>query len=402
VSKDRVSRIPRQELIARAGVDAAVVDRLDALGILVSDEQGRFAPSDVYRARLVEACERAGMSAEAIARAIDEGTVSLSFLDLPHYRWAPQGSETFAELADRLDLPLELVQEVSAALGPRRPDADDRIREDDETVFGLMRLAAPMVDADALVRTGRVYVDGLRRIVEAEASLFDTYFVRTLMQVGMTHAQAVDQANVIGAEVTPFQEAMVLALYRRQQERRWTEYTVEGIEQVVEEMGLYRRPARPPAFAFVDLTGYTRLTDERGDEAGARIASEMGSLVDRVAGANEGVPVKWLGDGVMVSFRDPGPAVRATLEMIERAPSVGLPAHGGVAAGPVVVQDGDYFGRTVNLASRIAGGATAGQTLVSELVAELADGEGLSFVPVGPVELKGFAEPVVVYEASLG
>jgi adenylate cyclase len=222
------------------------------------------------------------------------------------------------------------------------------------------------------------------------------------MSAGLTRMQAVDQANVLGAEVTPFQEQMILALYRRQQERRWTEYTVEGIEQVVEEMGLYRRPERPPAFAFVDLAGYTRLTDERGDQAGARIASEMVNLVDQVAGSNQGVPVKWLGDGVMVSFRDPGPAVRATLEIVERVPAVGLPAHGGVAAGPVVVQDGDYFGRTVNLASRIAAGAIAGQTLVSELVAELADGSGLSFREVGPIELKGFAEPVTVYEALLG
>jgi adenylate cyclase len=164
-------------------------------------------------------------------------------------------------------------------------------------------------------------------------------------------------------------------------------------------MGLYRRPARPPAFAFVDLAGYTRLTDERGDTEGARIASQLSSVVEEVASSHEGVPVKWLGDGVMVSFRDPSPAVHATLEIVERAPSVGLPAHGGIAAGPVVVQDGDYFGRTVNLASRIAGGAEAGQTLVSEAVAELADGAGVSFRPVGPIELKGFTEPVTVYEA---
>jgi adenylate cyclase len=399
---DAATRISRDELIERAGVDAALVERLCDLTILVPDEGDRFGPSDVYRVRLVDACERAGMSAEAIARAIEDGKLSLSFVDLPHYRWAPIRSETFAELSARLDLPLDLVLEVGAALGARRPGPDDHTRDDDETIFGLMRLVAPMVDTDAIVRVGRVYVDGLRRIAEAEASLFDTYFVRGLMSAGLTRMQAVDQANVLGAEVTPFQEQMILALYRRQQERRWTEYTVEGIEQVVEEMGLYRRPERPPAFAFVDLAGYTRLTDERGDQAGARIASEMVNLVDQVAGSNQGVPVKWLGDGVMVSFRDPGPAVRATLEIVERVPAVGLPAHGGVAAGPVVVQDGDYFGRTVNLASRIAAGAIAGQTLVSELVAELADGSGLSFREVGPIELKGFAEPVTVYEALLG
>ena len=128
---------------------------------------------------------------------------------------------------------------------------------------------------------------------------------------------------------------------------------------------------------------------------------EMATIVERTVADHEGTPVKWLGDGVMVHFRDPVSAVRATLEMVAAAPDLGLPAHAGVAAGPVVMQDGDYFGRTVNLAARIAAGATAGQTLVSGLVAELAAAPGLSFREVGPIELKGFAEPVTVHEASV-
>jgi class 3 adenylate cyclase len=101
----------------------------------------------------------------------------------------------------------------------------------------------------------------------------------------------------------------------------------------------------------------------------------------------------------MISFRDPEPAVKATLQMVERAPEVGLPAHAGIAAGPVVVQDGDYYGRTVNLAARIAAGAGAGQTLVSGLVAELARHPELSFREIGPIELKGFADKIPVFEA---
>jgi class 3 adenylate cyclase len=64
------------------------------------------------------------------------------------------------------------------------------------------------------------------------------------------------------------------------------------------------------------------------------------------------------------------------------------------------MQDGDYFGRTVNLAARIAGRAAVGQTLVSDTVAELAAGAGVSFRELGPVELKGFASPVTVFEAQ--
>jgi class 3 adenylate cyclase len=51
---------------------------------------------------------------------------------------------------------------------------------------------------------------------------------------------------------------------------------------------LYRRPERPPAFAFVDLAGYTRMTDKRGDEAGARLAADLAGIADTVAGAHDG------------------------------------------------------------------------------------------------------------------
>jgi adenylate cyclase len=101
----------------------------------------------------------------------------------------------------------------------------------------------------------------------------------------------------------------------------------------------------------------------------------------------------------MVHFRDPARAVGGTLAMVERAPEVGLPAHAGIAAGPVVFQDGDYYGRTVNLASRIGAAAGAGRTFVNEEVVRLAAGAGFGFDRVGALELKGFAEPIAIYEA---
>jgi class 3 adenylate cyclase len=400
--EDPESRISRDELVDRAGVESSLVERLCDLAILTPDDEGRFGASDVYRVRLVAACERGGMGAEAIARAIGDGRLSLAFLDRPQYRWAALGSETFGELAERLDLPFDLVRGVAGALGRRRPAAQDRTREDDGAIFELIRLIFPMVDADAIVRIGRVYTDGLRRMAEAESTVFDTYLVGGLMRTGLSYPEAIERASAAGAEMTPLMERMVLALYRRQQERGWTEGIVERIEAVIEETGLTRGTERPTTLAFVDLAGYTRITDELGDEAGARLASELADLVDRESAEHDGTPVKWLGDGVMVHFRDAASAVRATLAVVARAPSIGLPAHAGVAAGPVVMQDGDYFGRTVNLAARVAARAEAGQTLVTDRVAELADGSGSTFREVGPVELKGFAEPVILYEASAG
>ncbi|MDF2741128.1 MAG: adenylate/guanylate cyclase protein, partial [Actinomycetia bacterium] len=121
----------------------------------------------------------------------------------------------------------------------------------------------------------------------------------------------------------------------------------------------------------------------------------------RSAREHGGVPVKWLGDGVMVHYREPAGAVRSAPGLVAQLPEAGLPpAHVGVAAGPVVIQGGDYFGRTVNLAARIAAHATAGQVLVSRRVAESAAPEGVRFQELGELRLRGFARPVPLLEAS--
>jgi adenylate cyclase len=102
----------------------------------------------------------------------------------------------------------------------------------------------------------------------------------------------------------------------------------------------------------------------------------------------------------MFHFPDPAQAVLCGVEMVEQAPASGLPqAHVGVNAGPVVFRDGDYFGRTVNLAARIAGRAGPSEVLVSQDVVDLAGTEGLRYEEVGPVELKGVARPVVLHRA---
>jgi adenylate cyclase len=185
-----------------------------------------------------------------------------------------------------------------------------------------------------------------------------------------------------------------------QQELNWTEGLVERIENELEAAGVLGRPGRVPAMCFLDLVGYTQVTEERGDAAAAGLAETLALLVGRSAREYGGVPVKWLGDGVMVHFREPAGAVRSALQLVEQLPVAGLPpAHVGVAAGPVVVQGGDYFGRTVNLAARIASRAGPGQVLVSQGVAESTTPEGVALVELGELRLKGFARPVRLLEA---
>jgi adenylate cyclase len=112
--------------------------------------------------------------------------------------------------------------------------------------------------------------------------------------------------------------------------------------------------------------------------------------------------VKWLGDGVMMHFNEPGPAVVAALELMQGVASAGLPpAHVGIHAGPVLSQEGDYYGQTVNLASRIADYARPGEVLVTQEVVVASSDVGVRFTAIGPAELKGVSRVVQLHSAHL-
>jgi class 3 adenylate cyclase len=211
-----------------------------------------------------------------------------------------------------------------------------------------------------------------------------------------------EAASAMAGEFIPLVDRTLIAMVRRQQELNWTEHLVEHIEDDLERSGRLGRSERLPAMAFVDLAGYTRLTEERGDDAAVEAASTFAEIVEREALAHGGTPVKWLGDGVMVVFRDAGGAVAAVLRLVEAVPGAGLPpAHVGLAAGRVVAYAGDYFGRTVNMAARLSAHAAAGRILVNDATVDaLRDEAAVRFTELASLELKGFAEPVRVFEAT--
>jgi adenylate cyclase len=152
---------------------------------------------------------------------------------------------------------------------------------------------------------------------------------------------------------------------------------------------------------FLDISGYTRLTEERGDKAAADLAGVVAGLVRRSSQEHEGQPVKWLGDGVMLYFSNPGQSVLAALDMVEGVATHALPpARVGIHAGPVVFQEGDYFGRTVNVAARIAEYARPGEVLVTQDVVDATDGVSVTFTAIGDVELKGLSGTLRLHIAS--
>jgi adenylate cyclase len=287
-------------------------------------------------------------------------------------------------------------------MGFTRMGPDEPIREDELEIVPFVQLgvASGVFDLAWLTRLGRAHVEGLRLISTAWGDAYQARFEGPVLESGGDQQTAMEQAAQLSIDFLPLVDPMLLAIYHRQQELLWTEGLVERIESELEAAGVLGRPGRVPAMCFLDLVGYTRLTEEQGDRAAAALAEALAVLVDRSAREHGGVPVKWLGDGVMVHHREPAGAVLAALGLVEQLPEAGLPpAHVGVAAGPVVVQGGDYFGRTVNLAARIAARSVAGQVLVSQSVVESASPEGVSFVELGELRLEGFARPVRLLEA---
>ena len=391
----------RQALADRSGLDAESVDHLLELGILAPSSAPLFSESDLRRAIIIRGLEQAGFPLEDLAREVREGRLSLDFVDEPGFHiFADLSGQTFAELARETGIPLGLLSVLREATGFAQPEPGDAVRSDELKVVTLVRA---MLDAGvpeaAVERTLRTYGDSARRIAETESAWFQEYLLGPFFESGKDWSQMSEVIGVPARALSAASDPAVLAMLHAQQSHTW----LQGIfDRFMEHVPADRRSAeRQPAICFLDLTGYTRLTEEHGDRAAADVAGSLARLVQRSAQSHGGRPVKWLGDGVMFHFRAPGPAVVAALEMVEGSSSAGLPpAHVGIHAGPVLFQEGDYFGRTVNAASRIADYARPGEVLVTREVADVTDTSVVAFRTIGAVDLKGFSASLFLLSAS--
>jgi adenylate cyclase len=397
-----VSGYTRQEVAQRAGVELDYVDRLVELGILTPAAGDAFSPGDVLRARWLQSFEGAGVPLEGMAAAVRNGALSFSYLDATAFdQFAGLSGTTFQQLSAQTGIPLELLMVVREAVGFAEPRPEDPVHQNELKVVPVIELQLAHGFRPVVIeRWLRVCGDSLRRIIETETAWWHSEVMTPLLASGMTEGEMLQAQADLGSRMAPLREQALLAVYYGQQEHAWNRETVEHVEGALERAGQYRRLRRPPAMCFLDITGYTRLTEERGDEAAADLAAQLAGLVRRSSQEHGGTPVKWLGDGVMFYFREPGGAVLAAVEMVELVGRHDLPpAHVGIHAGPVVFQEGDYFGRTVNLAARIADYARPGEVLVSQEVVDAADAAPVSFVEVGPVELKGVPGTLQLYTA---
>jgi adenylate cyclase len=270
-----VSGYPRQEVAQRAGVDPDYVDRLVELGILTPGAGDEFSPGDVLRARWMQSLERAGVPLEGLASAVRDGVLSFSFLDVGAYdRFAGLSGTTFHQLSAQTGIPLELLMVVREAFGFAEPHPEDTVHHNELSVVPLIQLQLSKGFRPVVIeRWLRVYADSLRRIAEAEAAWWNSEVEMAMLASGMTEGEMLQAQADLGSQMTPLIEQVLLAVYHGQQEHAWSQVFVEHVEGALEATGLYRRLDRPPAMCFLNLTGYTRLTEERSDDAAADLAA---------------------------------------------------------------------------------------------------------------------------------
>jgi adenylate cyclase len=393
------------ELAAEAGLSVEHIDWLVGLGVLQQREPGPFRFGDVFRVKLVAALLDGGFSRDQVEWAVSEGHLDLDRVD--EYQVSepgPLSTRTFAEFMASLGPRASLLPAVYAALGVPAPDPSSRLPIDEEERFRRFvegwRLAE---NEDVLIRAARLIAEGTRTATRGWSELMDEQVagpVRERLYRGELE-RFPDEVREAFSTLLQLQPPMMEWLVQRYNEQRSTSRIVTGFEEFLATRGLRPPPPRkgPPAVVFVDLSGFTRVTEERGDEVAVGLATTLQREAEVAASRHDGRLVKLLGDGAMLWFPDAERGVLASLALMRAMDGEQRP-HAGVHTGPVIERDLDLYGRTVNLASRIAGAAGPGEVLVSEAVVEAVNLPEVRFEPRDAVPMKGVPEPVVLFRAD--
>ena len=230
------------------------------------------------------------------------------------------------------------------------------------------------------------------------SALLPQISVPTLVVVDQTNVLAVPDAGRTLASAIPGAQFVSVRGPRR------------AINAVIEFITAASAPQAPPpgggtrTVLFTDLVGHTEMMSRLGDERGRDVLREHERITREVLKANGGTEVKTMGDGFMASFGSVTKAVECAVALqrafAERERRSRSNVRVGLNAGEPIEEDGDLFGATVILASRIAAKAEGGEILVADTVRGLCSGKGFLFADRGEFVAKGFEEPVRVYEVS--
>jgi len=176
---------------------------------------------------------------------------------------------------------------------------------------------------------------------------------------------------------------------------------------------LRRRKVHPPpstrvpskrieaTFGFIDLAGFTALTETQGDHDAADVAARFAELTRAALGPGDRL-IKTIGDAVLVACPTPDNALDLVENLLNASTAdKALPAlRAGFHHGPAVEREGDVFGAAVNLAARVAAEAYAGEVLATKAIAAAASDRGIPVIEIGPIALKNVKVATVL--SSIG
>jgi adenylate cyclase len=352
---------------------------------------GEWTPATIAQARLAARLRGRGHSLEQIRRAAKEGRLASGYLEdlFPD----DAGDRSLKDAARETGLEPELIRRVWAGAG--FPAASlDQLTEDD---LALLRCLAAVLDAGlplvAFLQLVHVYGQALAHIADAEAKLFHMFVHEPLIRAGAPVLEIAEEMSDLASELLPLSGPIMEHVHQRFLRQAIEQDVVAHLEGVAGDGELGRLSV---TILFADLAGYTRLTEEIGEAEALEIVERFVELVAESLPPDARV-IKTIGDEVMVVGADTAALVDWAVGFQELATERPLPRI-GIHAGQALYRDGDYYGRAVNLASRVAARAAGGEVLVTRTVREAA-GRHLRFEHIGEVKLKGFDEATELLKA---
>ena len=385
-------RISLSEASRRSGVSANTLKRW-AEEKVIPVRRGRWTAAAAAQARVVARMRERGHSLEDLRRAGREGRLAFGFAEdlFP----APDEQMTVEEVARETGLEPELIERILVILGT--PRGRERVLGplDVAALRHCARVLAAGFPLVAFLQLVRVYVQALRRIADAEVRLFHLYVHEPMILDGVPELEMAEEMGELAGEILPLAAPLTEYLHTRYL-RFFLEQDVVG--HMESELGAAAPHLGqvPVTLCFIDLTGFTRYTEEEGDLEALDVVENFVETVETTL-PPEATIVKTIGDEVMVVSPDAASLTEWAVGFLARFPERPQPRV-GIHCGEAVYRDGDYFGGQVNLAHRVVNRALAGEVLVTDRVGEAIAGRaGLGLEPIGQVKLKGFPAPTDLF-----
>ncbi|MBA3422055.1 MAG: MerR family transcriptional regulator [Thermoleophilaceae bacterium] len=384
----------------QAGVTPETLRRWANSGVIpqIDGQIDEWPPAAVAHARIVARLRERGHSLERIREATAQGRLAYGYIeDLFRDR---DGELSLEEVARETGLEAQLIERLWSSLG-LPTDALEGLAEEDvqalRYISSVLEAGFPLV---AFLQIARVWGQALSQIADAEARLFHHYVHEPLMRDGVPGLQMAEEMENLAGDLLPLASPIMDYVHQRYLQHFVEQDMVGHMEMDLGESDDLDELGRlNVAIAFADLAGYTRYTEEEGEEEALSFVEHFIDAVTETLPSGTRV-VKTIGDAVMIVGQDS----RALLEwavgfqaLFDDRPAPRIGVHRGAA----IYRDGDYFGRDVNLTSRVVARARGGEVLLTDAVRETAERLGhLHLEDVGQVKLKGFDEPRVLSRAT--